>query len=156
MLKRQVYFEKKLGEQKESSGLVSFGDFVLSTNKPDEHGDRVVQDWDLTRFSKNPIVLFNHKTSEPIGQVANIRVSESETLGEILISNSRQDIISLLNDGVLRCVSVGFKGDIEYSELTKTYNLVRNALFEVSLVSLPANEDCIRKEFLGMDIELLQ
>jgi hypothetical protein len=50
-------------------------DFVLSDETVDRYGDVIVASgWQLANFKKNPIALFGHDQSTPIGVWENLRV----------------------------------------------------------------------------------
>ena len=125
---------------------VSYGAFSITSE-----GDHIMSDgWELKAFKKNPIALFSHRSDFPIGTWSNIRVEDKQLRGHLNLaqrgtSERINEIISLVEQGVLRAVSVGFKPleikDREGSEWG--YEYVRSELVETSLVAVPANPNAL-------------
>lgn len=124
-------------------------DFVLSDATLDRYGDIVdPSGWDLKSFKKNPIALFGHSGSFPIGNWTNVRVAGGKLIGTLVLAakgtSARIDeLISLVEQGVLRAVSVGFRPlASEPIDKEKPYGgqrYTKQELLETSLVSVPAN-----------------
>jgi HK97 family phage prohead protease/HK97 family phage major capsid protein len=125
-------------------------DFILSDATPDRMGDIItVESWDFDNFSRNPVALFNHKSDFPIGTWTNIRRKDKALRGSLVlaprgISPRLDEVRGLVEAGILRAVSVGFKG-IERKPRTETkgYVFTKSELVEVSLVSIPANPNAL-------------
>jgi HK97 family phage major capsid protein/HK97 family phage prohead protease len=124
-------------------------DFVLSDATIDRIGDIVEPaGWDLKSFKRNPIALFGHDAAFPIGTWSEIEVKGSRLVGKLKLAargtSARIDeLISLVEQGILRAVSVGFK-PLESEPLNKDrpyggQRFKRQELLETSLVSVPAN-----------------
>jgi HK97 family phage prohead protease/HK97 family phage major capsid protein len=124
-------------------------EFVLSDATVDRYGDVVEPTgWDLRNFKKNPIALFGHASGFPIGRWANIRVEGGRLLARLDLAakgtSARIDeLISLVEQGILRAVSVGFR-PLEQEPIDKNQpygaqRYTRQELLETSLVSVPAN-----------------
>jgi len=152
MLAKDVLMRKKSlfkSIEKASSNSVTF---VFSTKDVDRDGDRVMQDWDLDDFNKNPIALAFHDHKQPIGVWENIRVEAGKLLGDLkLASRGTSQFIdtlhNLVEQKILKAVSVGFRsGKYEPNDFGG-YDLSENSLFECSLVSVPANQNALRKAF---------
>lgn len=124
-------------------------EFVLSDDTVDRYGDVIEQEgWVLTNFRKNPIALFGHSSSFPIGKWSNVRVEGNKLLARLNLAakgtSARIDeLINLVEQGILRAVSVGFSPiESEPIDPKKPYGGVRytkQELLETSLVSVPAN-----------------
>lgn len=124
-------------------------DFVLSDATVDRYGDTIDPDgWDLSWFKKNPIALFGHSSSFPIGTWSNIRVEGGKLIAKLNLAargtSARIDeLIGLVEQGVLRAVSVGFiprkSEPINPDEPYKGLRFLEQELLETSLVSVPAN-----------------
>lgn len=123
--------------------------FVLSDATVDRMGDTIdPAGWDLRWFKKNPIALFGHDNSFPIGNWADVRVEGGKLLGRLVMAaagtSARIDEIRrLVEQGILKAVSVGFK-PIEADPKDKTQpwgaqTYRKQELLETSLVSVPAN-----------------
>lgn len=116
-----------------------------STADTDRVGDVIVPDaWTkggLDNYQKNPIILFNHNYSQPIGRAVNLEVDANGLKIECEISKSAGDTYGLIQDEVLSTFSVGFMiKDADYNQTTDGY-IIRDAeLLEVSVVSVPCNQ----------------
>lgn len=117
-----------------------------STADTDRVGDVIVPDaWTkggLDNYQKNPILLFNHNYSQPIGRATNLEVDSRGLKIEASISKSAGPTYGLVKDGVLSTFSVGFvTKDVDYNQQTDGY-IIRDAeLLEVSVVSVPCNQE---------------
>ena len=119
-----------------------------STNHIDRAGDTIESDaWlkgGLDNFKNNPVILFNHNYDRPIGRAKEIGVGENGLELTARISKSAGDIKDLIKDGVLGAFSVGFKvKDAEYLTETDGYKIKDAELFEVSVVSVPCNQNAV-------------
>jgi HK97 family phage prohead protease/HK97 family phage major capsid protein len=124
-------------------------EFVLSDETVDRMGDIISADgWVLANFKKNPIALFGHSSSFPIGTWSNIRVEAGKLIARLNLAargtSARLDeLISLVEQGVLRAVSVGFiplKAEpIDEKRPFDGTRFLKQELLETSLVSVPAN-----------------
>ena len=131
---------------KTHAGDVSGMEFVLSDETPDRMDDIIVSDgWDLAAFKKNPIALFNHKADFPIGRWSGLRVNEKQLRGHLELAPAGtspriDEIRRLIDAGILKAVSVGFKPlESKKREKADGYRFTRCELVETSLVSVPAN-----------------
>lgn len=128
-------------------------EFVLSDATVDRYGDSIVASgWDLTSFKKNPIALFAHSHDYPIGTWTNLRVEGEKLIGKLKLAergtSARIDeLISLVEQGILRAVSVGFMPKkSEPMNPDKPYagqKYLKQELLETSLVSVPANPSAL-------------
>jgi HK97 family phage major capsid protein/HK97 family phage prohead protease len=124
-------------------------EFVLSDATVDRYGDIVdPSGWDLKNFKKNPIALFGHSSSFPIGTWTDLRVEGGKLIGRLKLAaqgtSARIDeLISLVEQGILRAVSVGFRPlEADPIDPNRPYGPQRykkQELLETSLVSVPAN-----------------
>ena len=134
---------KTLGE--DDDGSVNIKGYA-STNALDRAGDVVDHDaWNksggLENFKTNPIILFNHDYNKPIGRATSMDVTERGLELGARISKSAGEIKDLIKDGVLGAFSVGFRvKDADYNSETDGYKIKDAELFEVSVVSVPANQ----------------
>ncbi len=128
-------------------------DFVLSDDTLDRYGDVIdAKGWDLRNFKKNPIALFGHSGSFPIGTWTNIRVEGSKLIATLKLaakgtSDRIDELINLVEQGILRAVSVGFRPlESEPIDPKKPYGgqrYTKQELLETSLVSVPANPSAL-------------
>ena len=136
---------KTLGED-DDGGLDIKGS--ASTNSLDRAGDVIECDaWTkggLDNFKNNPVILFNHNYDRPIGRAKEIGVSDNGLELTARISKSAGEIKDLIKDGVLGAFSVGFKvKDADYISETDGYKIKDAELFEVSVVSVPCNQNAV-------------
>jgi len=124
-------------------------DFVLSDDTVDRYGDIIVASgWVLTNFKRNPIALFAHDSRFAIGTWTNIRIEGGKLIARLMLAargtSARIDeLISLVEQGILRAVSVGFRPlESEPIDPKQPYGgqrYTKQELLETSLVSVPAN-----------------
>lgn len=146
--------------RKVHSGSTNGMEFVLSDETIDRMGDVIrASGWDLTNFKKNPIALFNHKSDFPVGKWTNLRIDGNSLRGHLElaakgISARIDELIGLVEAGILRAVSVGFH-HIESKPLGKGIEFVKQELVETSLVSVPANPNALAvAKSLGVSEEI--
>lgn len=129
-----------------------YQEFIASTTTLDAHGSIVKQDWDLTRYAKNPIVLRDHDSGRPIG-TAEARVENGALVAGVTFATGDDDADrawNLVKQRVLRAMSVGFRpGECEILEIEDDFVVVYGApkLFELSVVGVPSNEDCLARAY---------
>ncbi|MCP3471411.1 phage major capsid protein [Bradyrhizobium sp. CCGUVB1N3] len=138
-------------KHKTRAGQLTGLEFVLSDETPDRMDDVILSDgWDLKNFKRNPIALFNHKSDFPIGKWSNLRVENKQLRGQLEMapfgtSERIDEIRKLIDAGILRAVSVGFRPleskQREGSDWGVTF--VRSELVETSLVAVPANPNAL-------------
>lgn len=124
---------------------------TASTDAIDSWDEVVDQSWDLSRYEKNPIVLWQHDRCEPIGTAENVRVENGALKATLVlapqgVSEDADKAWSLIEAGILRAVSVGFvPRDVRYEKRNgvDVAVLANNELREISIVSLPANPDAV-------------
>ena len=119
-----------------------------STNALDRAGDIIEPTaWakgGLDSFKNNPIILFNHNHDRPIGRAKEIGGSEKGLDITARISKAAGEVTNLIKDGVLGAFSVGFKvKDADYMKETDGYRIKDAELFEVSVVTVPCNQDAV-------------
>lgn len=124
-------------------------DFVLSDGSMDRHGTRInPRGWDLSSFNRNPIALFGHSGDFPIGRWENVRIEGDKLIGRLVLAargtSARIDeLISLVEQGILRAVSVGFRVLENGTPGKSPYDFMRQALLEASVVSVPSNTNAL-------------
>jgi HK97 family phage major capsid protein/HK97 family phage prohead protease len=124
--------------------------FVLSDATKDRMGDVIEpKGWQLDNFRSNPMALFNHNSSFPIGTWEDVKVQGGRLVGKLKLaargtSDRIDEIISLVEQGILRAVSVGFS-PIERKPLDDGgIRFTKQELLETSLVSIPANPAAVQ------------
>jgi len=122
---------------------------MASTESVDRVGDIVsAQAWTksggLANYKKNPIILFNHQYGKPIGKAIEVQTTSQGLYIKAKISKASGEIGELIKDGVLGAFSVGMRvKDAEYVKATDGFLIKDVELFEVSVVSIPANQDAV-------------
>ena len=128
-----------------------------NTSDKDRTGDIVVPEaWakGIENFRRNPILLYQHDHGKPIGKVSSVTVDKKGIFVEASVSEAAEKqhgVKTLISDGVLKSFSVGFRvKDADYDKRTDTFFIKDVELLEISVVSVPANQNSlfsIRKSF---------
>lgn len=126
-------------------------DFVISDGSLDRHGTRInPKGWDLGNFKKNPIALFGHDSRFPIGTWSNIRTEGDKLVATLKLaakgtSDRINEIISLVEQRILRATSVGFSV-IKFGTAGKDdFDFLEQDLREVSVVAVGSNPNALAK-----------
>lgn len=127
------------------------GDLLIegyaNTVSKDRAGDIIPKSaWEtanaMTNYLKNPIILAYHKHDKPIGTMISHEVTEMGLKIKAKISKGAGDVYELIKDGTLSTFSVGFGIlDADYDHKSDTYFINDVELHEVSVVSVPCNQD---------------
>jgi HK97 family phage prohead protease len=126
-------------------------EFTMSDGSVDRMGDVIDQSgWVLENFRKNPVALFGHNPSFPIGKWSEVAVRGDRLVGRLElmdpVSDRLREIHAAVAGGVLRAVSVGFHAN-KYEPLEGSKNggihFLETELVECSLVSVPANPNAL-------------
>lgn len=112
----------------------------------------------LDMYMKNPIVLLQHKSDKPVGQVTSAEIKTKGLYVKALITEDIDGIFSALKNGVIKTFSIGYRvRDYEEREVKDdNWDIVwyewvikKLELFEISLVSVPANPYAMLKSLDG-------
>jgi HK97 family phage prohead protease len=127
-------------------------EFILSDETEDRYGDVIEckpDSWDLTDFRKNPVCLFGHNSSFPVGTWERVRVENGALRGHLKMaplgtSDRIDEVRRLIDAGVLVATSVGFR-PIESRPISNSHGerYIKSALLECSIVSVPANPNAL-------------
>jgi len=130
-----------------------------NTVSKDRTGDVIVKEaWTkggMDDYLKNPIILAFHDYSRPVGTTVDYNVTDKglEIVAEI--SKAAGEVYNLIKDGVLKTFSVGFSiKDADYEKDVDTFFIKDLSLYEISVVSVPANQDStfsLAKSFENVD-----
>jgi len=130
-----------------------------NTVSKDRSGDVIVKEaWTkggMDDYLKNPIILAFHDYSRPVGTTVDYNVTDKglEIVAEI--SKAAGEVYNLIKDGVLKTFSVGFSiKDADYEKEEDTFYIKDLSLYEISVVSVPANQDStfsLAKSFENVD-----
>jgi len=98
----------------------------------------------LDNYRKNPIVLFNHNYSKPIGKTVELIPSELGLGVKVQISKAAGDVYTLIKEGIIKTFSIGFRVlDADYNSETDIFVIKDLELYEISCVAVPANQDSV-------------
>jgi HK97 family phage prohead protease len=144
-VKGSVDFKFKALSEKSDNGL----DRIIiegygSVNTKDRDGDVVIQyGIDMTNFNKNPIILYQHDRHQPAGKVIKAEINDKGLYVQAEVyKDVNPQAYYAVKSGVVSMFSIGFRGlDGEYNEETDTFYFTKSELLEISLVSIPANQD---------------
>lgn len=96
----------------------------------------------LDNYLKNPIILAHHDHSDAIGRMVDHKVDEKGLWIKARISAAAEDAFNLIKDGILTAFSVGFiVKDAVYDSITDLFIIKELELLEISVVSVPCNQD---------------
>ena len=147
-------FETK--SYKKGSKSLKIAGYANTTAK-DRAGDVVTaQAWakGVENYRRNPVLLYQHKHDNPIGRVDKITVDKKGIFVEAAVSEAAEKnhgVQTLIKDGALKSFSVGFRvKDGKYNSNDDTMMITDVELLEISVVSVPCNQDSlfsIRKSF---------
>ena len=137
--------EKAVGESNDGSIVITG---YANTVSKDRYGDVIPSTaWNeasLVNYRKNPIILAYHNHSAPVGVATELNPDAKGLKITAKISTAAKEVYQLVKEGVLRCFSVGFiVKDAEYDQLTDIFVIKELELLEVSVVSVPANQDSV-------------
>lgn len=141
---RASFVEKSVNEDDQSLTIKGYA----STTNKDRVGDVILKDaWSkggLNNYLKNPVILAFHDHKRPIGKMVDYTVDEVGLKITAKISKAAGDITDLIKDGVLQAFSVGVRvKEADYDNATDTFLIKDVELHEVSVVSIPANQDSL-------------
>ena len=132
-------------EQSDDNSPLTIKGYANTVSK-DRAGDVIVKEaWEkgaMDDYLKNPIVLAFHDYSRPVGTTISHSVTDKglEIVAEI--SKAAGEVYNLIKDGVLRTFSVGFSiKDADYDRAEDTFFIKDLSLYEISVVSVPANQN---------------
>lgn len=135
---------------------------------------------DVSEFKKNPVVFWNHDYDKPIGKGTKLTKTADGWLAAAQIGSTpfAQEIHTLMKEGIVRGVSVGFRTTEERSptkqDKAKFGDGVRNIiskwkLMEFSVTPMPCNQEALiqsvkagrfsverAKSLLGAEVEIEQ
>ncbi len=131
-------------EEKETIKIEGFA----NTTSKDRAGDVILEEaWTkggMDNYLQNPIVLAFHNHERPIGEVTDYSVNNKGLRVVAEISKAAGDVYNLVKSGVLKAFSVGFRvKDADYDPETDIFVIKDLELFELSVVSVPANAESI-------------
>jgi len=151
LLKEKTFYQemqvKEIQTNDDESLSVSgyFNRYKLGSGElvKDSDGDSILpSDMSLERYKINPIILANHRHSEPIGVCTELQLRDDGVWGVAKIYKKLDErMYNAVKLGVVKTFSIGFSvGDVKYLPEQDLYLLLKTNLIEVSLVPIPANQ----------------
>ncbi len=96
----------------------------------------------VKNYLKNPIILAHHEADDPIGRMEEHKITPEGLWVKSRISAACGKTFDLIRDSVLTAFSVGFIiKDAVYDSLTDLFIIKELELLEISVVSIPCNQD---------------
>lgn len=126
---------------------------IASTEATDRHGEIVKQDgWDLKNFKQNPILLYMHDHTKPLGKATRVWIEKASGNTKLMFKGMISTATDygraakqLMDEGILNTFSVGFRiNEMDGNTITKA------ELHEISLVSVPANPEARRLAYKSL------
>lgn len=145
---QELFASIKEMREEESTGDLIIEGFANTTSK-DRVGDVIPSStWEkpgaLKNYLKNPIILAYHDHTKPIGSMVEHAIEPMGLRIKARISKGAGDTYTLIKDGVLKTFSVGMMvKDANYDSDTDTFYITDVELTEVSVVSVPCNQDSV-------------
>lgn len=149
-LKNKVFtfdsqFTKELPTADEKIDSIFISGYA-SVNSPDRVGDVVPSSvWEkgMENYLKNPIVLAYHDHDDPCGRMVEHKIDNKGLWIKARIS-AAAEVFNLVKDGVITAFSVSFRVmDAEYNAETELFVIKELELIEISVVSVPCNQDTL-------------
>jgi HK97 family phage prohead protease/HK97 family phage major capsid protein len=139
-------FETKASKTSKSIKIAGYANTVMK----DRSGDVVTAEaWakGVENFRRNPIMLYQHKHDCPIGKFDKITIDKKGIYVEGTVSEAAErthGLHTLIKDGALKSFSVGFRvKDGKYNRTTDSTTITDVELLEISIVSVPCNQDSL-------------
>ena len=128
----------------DSAESITIEGYANTTDK-DRVGDVILREaWEkggLENYKMNPIILGNHNYSNPIGQAIDINVTDKGLYIAAKISKSIGVMYELIKEGIVKSFSIGFSvKDADYDSASNIFVIKDLELYEISVVSVPANQ----------------
>lgn len=143
-------WQKQAGDEEFSKAIADF-ECVITTNRKDRDGD-VMEPGGATIDSNSPL-LWQHISLHPVGKfVSSTKHTKTQLAGRFVVfdvgNGLGKDAATLIEAEALR-ISHGFD-PLEYAPLKEKdsrWHITKYEIYEVSLVSVPANTDAIITAF---------
>lgn len=99
----------------------------------------------IDRFKEFPVVLLNHEwSSTPVGKVVDAEIRQRGLFVKVLVSKTAPDVWTLIQEGILKAFSIGFRGiRIEMTSDDRPDIWREIELVEISIVNVPANREAL-------------
>lgn len=157
ILTREIHVRSLTPEQIESRQA----EFVISDEAPDSYGTVFRMDgWDLTRYEKNPLVLYAHQSwgdnPDNIIGTGEVFREGDQLIGRVTfetedVNPKAEKVFKKVQAGTLRMASIGAKpteghwGVEEASEDPEILYFDRQQLLEFSVVPIGSNPNALKR-----------
>jgi len=145
-LDKLLYLSSKFTASTESDDSIYIEGYASTVDR-DRQGDVIpMKAWNegLHNYLKNPIILAYHNHQMPIGKMVEHKVTDQGLWIRAQIPAEIGDIYKLIKKGILSAFSVGFRvRDADYDNTTETFLVKELELHEISVVSIPANQNTL-------------
>lgn len=123
---------------------VAFGDYgELIADRDDE--TIIPSGIELDNYKKNPVMLYSHDRALIVGKITTINIdTRGLYIAGVVYKDISPSVFAMVKTGSLRAMSIGFRGkDARYDEVNDIFIYTKTELYEISLVSVPAQPDSI-------------
>jgi HK97 family phage prohead protease/HK97 family phage major capsid protein len=145
-LDKLLYLSSKFTASTESDDSIYIEGYASTVDR-DRQGDVIpMKAWNegLHNYLKNPIILAYHNHQMPIGKMVEHKVTDQGLWIRAQIPSEVGDVYKLIKKGILSAFSVGFRvRDADYDHTTETFLVKDLELHEISVVSVPANQNTL-------------
>lgn len=130
-------------------------EFVGSTPSVDRDGDTILQNWDVSAYLMNPVVLYCHdRYAPPIGRALSVGVVDGVLKFAVQFVPSEiypfaDQIRRMYEAGYMSAVSVGFRVMESAPNGYGGQEIRRSELLELSCVTIPANAEALMTRAAG-------
>lgn len=124
-----------------------FVEGYASTNDVDRVGDVVptsVWEKGIQNYLNNPVILAFHDHRQPVGRMVEHKIDSKGLFIKARVSPADEKIYNKVKDEVITGFSVSFRVlDAEYNSQAEVFIIKELELLEISLVSVPANQNTL-------------
>lgn len=141
-----LYLSSKFTASTETDDSIYIEGYASTVDR-DRQGDVIpMKAWNegLSNYLKNPIILAYHNHQMPIGKMVEHKVTDQGLWVRAQIPQEVGDVYKLIKKGILSAFSVGFRvRDADYDSASESFLIKELELHEISVVSVPANQNTI-------------
>ena len=141
-----LYLSSKFTASTETDDSIYIEGYASTVDR-DRQGDVIpMKAWNegLSNYLKNPIILAYHNHQMPIGKMVEHKVTDQGLWVRAQIPQEIGDVYKLIKKGILSAFSVGFRvRDADYDSASESFLIKELELHEISVVSVPANQNTL-------------